>query len=250
MSRHINPDGREIQFSYDQYGQLTQVDDGAWPLTFEYDAAGNLLAEHQGWASSYFKHDAMGRLAHWQLPDGNNLAYHYLHGELSGIDLNGAELTRHQRVGGLEMRRSQGALTQQYEYDEQGRLTALRLQRGKQVARERRYGYDRTGNLLQINDSVQGEQHYRYDPLDRLLEVRGELTERFLHDPAGNQLSQKLCCQYFCEDCLVDATGRLAKKLWASRWRWAAGSGIVLRQLRYPVQLTRGYPESGAGWPV
>ncbi len=190
------PDGREIQFSYDQYGQLTQVDDGAWPLTFEYDAAGNLLAEHQGWASSYFKHDAMGRLAHWQLPDGNKLAYHYLHGELSGIDLNGAELTRHQMVGGLEMRRSQGALTQQYEYDEQGRLTVLRLQRGKQVARERRYGYDRTGNLLQINDSVQGEQHYRYDPLDRLLEVRGELTERFLHDPAGNLLSQTLGSQF------------------------------------------------------
>ncbi|WP_233267136.1 RHS repeat domain-containing protein [Aeromonas veronii] len=190
------PDGREIQFSYDQYGQLTQVDDGAWPLTFEYDTAGNLLAEHQGWASSYFKHDAMGRLAHWQLPDGNKLAYHYLHGELSGIDLNGAELTRHQMVGGLEMRRSQGALTQQYEYDEQGRLTALRLQRGKQVARERRYGYDRTGNLLQINDSVQGEQHYRYDPLDRLLEVRGELTERFLHDPAGNLLSQTLGGQF------------------------------------------------------
>ncbi|MDM5140240.1 DUF6531 domain-containing protein [Aeromonas bestiarum] len=184
------PDGREIQFSYDQYGQLTQVDDGAWPLTFEYDAAGNLLAEHQGWASSYFKHDAMGRLSHWQLPDGNKLAYHYLNGELSGIDLNGAELTRHQMVGGLEIRRSQGALTQQYEYDEQGRLTALRLQRGKQVARERRYGYDSAGNLLQVNDSEQGEQHYRYDPLDRLLEVRGELTERFLHDPAGNLLSQ------------------------------------------------------------
>ena len=145
------------------------------------------------------------------------------------------------------MRRSQGALTQQYEYDEQGRLIALRLQRGKQVARERRYGYDRTGNLLQINDSVQGEQHYRYDPLDRLLEVRGELTERFLHDPAGNQLSQKLGCQYFCEDCLVDATGRLAKKLWASRWRWAAGSGIVLRQWRYPVLLTRRGPGGGEG---
>jgi RHS repeat-associated protein len=72
----------------------------------------------------------------------------------------------------------------------------LRLQRGKQVARERRYGYDRTGNLLQINDSVQGEQHYRYDPLDRLLEVRGELTERFLHDPAGNLLSQTLGGQF------------------------------------------------------
>ncbi|WP_421195460.1 RHS repeat-associated core domain-containing protein [Aeromonas enteropelogenes] len=184
------PDGREIQFSYDQYGQLIRVDDGAWPLAFEYDAGGNLLAEHQGWASSYFKHDQMGRLASWQLPDGNQLAYHYQHGALSGVDLNGAELTRHQIVGGLEMHRSQGALTQQYEYDEQGRLTALRLQRGQQIARERRYGYDSTGNLLHINDSAQGELHYRYDPLDRLLEVRGELTERFLHDPAGNLLSQ------------------------------------------------------------
>lgn len=190
------PDGREIQFSYDQYGQLTQVDDGAWPLAFEYDTGGNLVAEHQGWASSYFKHDAMGQLVHWQLPDGNQLDYLYQHGTLSGIDLNGSELTRHQMVGGLEMRRSQGALTQQYEYDEQGRLTAMRVQRGKQVARERRYGYDSTGNLLQINDSVQGEQHYRYDPLDRLLEVRGELTERFLHDPAGNLLSQTLGGQF------------------------------------------------------
>ncbi|BEE18317.1 hypothetical protein VAWG006_25700 [Aeromonas enteropelogenes] len=49
------------------------------------------------------------------------------------------------------MHRSQGALTQQYEYDEQGGLTALRLQRGQQIARERRYGYDSTGNLLHIN---------------------------------------------------------------------------------------------------
>ncbi|WP_252413553.1 RHS repeat domain-containing protein, partial [Aeromonas veronii] len=36
----------------------------------------------------------------------------------------------------------------------------------------------------------------RYDPLDRLLEVRGELTERFLHDPAGNLLSQTLGGQF------------------------------------------------------
>ncbi|MFM5554111.1 RHS repeat domain-containing protein [Aeromonas veronii] len=47
-----------------------------------------------------------------------------------------------------------------------------------------------------MNDSEQGEQHYRYDPLDRLLEVRGELTERFLHDPAGNLLSQTLGGQF------------------------------------------------------
>ncbi len=190
------PDGREIAFEYDGHGQLIRVDDGAWPLAFDYDGAGHLVAEHQGWASSHFRYDAMGRLSHWQLPDGNRLGYHYQHGALGGIDLNGAELTRHQVVGGLELRRQQGALTQQYEYDEQGRLSALRLQRGKQVARERRYGYDRTGNLLRIDDSVQGEQHYRYDPLDRLLEVRGELTERFLHDPAGNLLGERSCGQF------------------------------------------------------
>ena len=190
------PDGREIGFLYDQYGQLTQVDDHVWPLAFEYDITGNLVAEHQGWASSYFQHDAMGRLVGWRLPDGNQLAYHYQHGDLSGIDLNGAELTRHQRVCGLEMRRRQGALTQQYEYDEQGRLMSLHLQQGKRLARERRYGYDSTGNLLHIHDSEHGEQHYRYDPLDRLLEVRGELTERFLHDPAGNLLSQTLGGQF------------------------------------------------------
>ena len=190
------PDSREIQFSYDRHGQLTQVDDGVWPLAFEYDRGGNLVAEHQGWASSYFKHDAMGQLAQWRLPDGNRLDYHYQNGALSGVDLNGNELTRHQMLAGLEMRRSQGALAQQYEYDEQGRLTALRLQRGQRTARERRYGYDQTGNLQRIDDSAQGKSIYRYDPLDRLLEVRGELTERFMHDPAGNLLGQTQGAQF------------------------------------------------------
>ncbi|PJG57860.1 RHS repeat domain-containing protein, partial [Aeromonas cavernicola] len=69
------PDGQQIAYRYDGHGQLTEVDDGQWPLHFEYDRAGQLIAEHQGWASSYFGYNALGQLAHWQLPDGNQLAY-------------------------------------------------------------------------------------------------------------------------------------------------------------------------------
>ena len=190
LTSKVLPDGQEISFHYDAHGQLTSVEDGHWPLAFSYDKAGRLTAEHQGWASSYFKHDALGQLSQWRLPDGNRLDYQHHNGTLTGIDLNGSELTRHQIVAGLELRRNQGALSQQYEYDEQGRLTALRLQAGQQITHQRQYGYDRSGNLLHIRDSQQGESRYHYDPLDRLLEVRGDLSERFLHDPAGNLLSQ------------------------------------------------------------
>lgn len=55
---------------------------------------------------------------------------------------------------------------------------------------QRRYAYDANGNLAGIDDSRNGKRSYHYDPLDRLINVRGSTPESFAHDPAGNLLGQ------------------------------------------------------------
>jgi len=84
-----------------------------------------------------------------------------------------------------------------YQYDEQGRLQDHAVSQlnahgdidGQPLYR-RNYRYDANGNLSLLSDSRKGHKSYAYDPLDRLTDVRGTLTEHFIHDPAGNLLDQ------------------------------------------------------------
>ncbi|WP_178082610.1 RHS repeat-associated core domain-containing protein, partial [Pseudomonas sp. FW126-L8] len=95
---------------------------------------------------------------------------------------------------GREQQRQQGLLLSQYQYDEQGRLQAHSVSQQRQGQHQnlyrRAYAYDTNGNLAGIDDSRKGNLRYHYDPLDRLVNVRGATPESFTHDPAGNLLGQ------------------------------------------------------------
>ncbi|MGE8097436.1 RHS repeat-associated core domain-containing protein [Pseudomonas fluorescens] len=184
-------DGEEIHYSYDALGRLVNVDDGHWPLAYEYDLQDRLITEHQGWGTLRYEYDTLGQLSHCRLPDGSKLDYrHQAGGRLSSIDLNGARLTTHQFSAGREQQRQQGLLLSQYQYDEQGRLQAHSVSQQDRNLFQRRYAYDANGNLAGIDDSRKGNRSYHYDPLDRLINVRGSTPESFAHDPAGNLLGQ------------------------------------------------------------
>ncbi|MDI2590369.1 DUF6531 domain-containing protein [Pseudomonas sp. 681] len=183
------PDGEEIHYSYDALGRLVNVDDGHWPLAYEYDLQDRLITEHQGWGTTRYEYDKLGQLSHCRLPDGSKLDYrHQSGGRLSSIDLNGSRLTTHQFSAGREQQRQQGLLLSQYQYDEQGRLQAHSVGQQDRNLFQRRYAYDANGNLAGIDDSRKGNRSYHYDPLDRLINVRGAIPESFAHDPAGNLL--------------------------------------------------------------
>lgn len=184
-------DGEEIHYSYDALGRLVNVDDGHWPLAYEYDLQDRLITEHQGWGTTRYEYDQLGQLSHCRLPDGSKLDYrHQSGGRLSSIDLNGSRLTTHQFSAGREQQRQQGLLLSQYQYDEQGRLQAHTVGQQDRNLFQRRYAYDANGNLAGIDDSRKGNRSYHYDPLDRLIKVRGTTAESFAHDPAGNLLGQ------------------------------------------------------------
>ncbi|KAB0503562.1 RHS repeat-associated core domain-containing protein [Pseudomonas lini] len=184
-------DGEEIHYSYDALGRLVNVDDGHWPLAYEYDPQDRLITEHQGWGTTRYEYDKLGQLSHCRLPDGSKLDYrHQSGGRLGSIDLNGSRLTTHQFSAGREQQRQQGLLLSQYQYDEQGRLQAHTVGQQDRNLFQRRYAYDANGNLAGIDDSRKGNRSYHYDPLDRLINVRGTTPESFAHDPAGNLLGQ------------------------------------------------------------
>ncbi|MFO6422200.1 hypothetical protein [Motilimonas sp. KMU-193] len=99
-------------------------------------------------------------------------------------------LTQHLFHHGQEIKRSQGALTSEYQYDEQGRLTQhAQLQQQSQhkfhqgtrasVKQQRQYQYYVAGNLTQVTDSLKGDRQYHYDPLARLSHVHGNIDEHF-----------------------------------------------------------------------
>ncbi|SJL84291.1 RHS Repeat protein [Vibrio palustris] len=75
-------DGREFRYEYDARGQLTQVDDGHWPLVYRYNVLGQLQEEHQGWASQGYAYDAMGQLTSMTLPDGQAVDYQFSKGRV------------------------------------------------------------------------------------------------------------------------------------------------------------------------
>ncbi|MDR9754992.1 RHS repeat-associated core domain-containing protein [Pseudomonas sp. SZMC_28357] len=184
-------DGGQTHYSYDALGRLVNVDDGQWPLAYEYDLQDRLITEHQGWGTLRYQYDNLGQLKHCRLPDGSRLDYHHLQGgRLSGIDLNGSRLTTHQFCVGREVQRRQGLLLSQYQYDDQGRLHAHSVSQQDRLLIQRRYAYNANGNLAGIDDSRNGRRSYHYDPLDRLISVRGSTPETFAHDPAGNLLGQ------------------------------------------------------------
>ncbi|WP_185752808.1 RHS repeat-associated core domain-containing protein [Pseudomonas fluorescens] len=184
-------DGEEIHYSYDAFGRLVNVNDGHWPLAYEYDLQDRLITEHQGWGTLRYEYDSVGQLKHCRLPDGSKLDYHHQPGgQLSSIDLNGSRLTSHQFNAGRERQRQQGLLLSQYQYDEQGRLQAHSVSQRDRHLFQRRYAYDANGNLAGIDDSRKGHRSFHYDPLDRLISVRGSTPESFAHDPAGNLLGQ------------------------------------------------------------
>ncbi|WP_232471942.1 RHS repeat-associated core domain-containing protein [Vibrio gazogenes] len=186
-------DGSSIDYRYDEYGNLTEVDDGERPLVWRYDLMGRVTEEHQDWASNYFSYDALGQVESWQLPDANVLKYQRGRGGvLKQIDLNDSVLTQHLYQNGLEKERHQGAVISSFAHDEQGRLTYQQRSLSRQVTRKRDYNYDARGNLTHISDSKDGDIHFEYDPLSRLKAVRGNIEERFVHDVTGNVLSQIL----------------------------------------------------------
>ncbi len=189
------------RFAYDRNGRMTEAVNGDARLQWFYDAAGNLTREHHHYLAN-------GRTAVWQhrydelnqriatvRPDGHVTQWlTYGSGHVHGLLVDGEDVLGFERddLHREVLREQRNGLSQRLRYDEGGRLREQAISQTRPGAVEafeqrRSYRYDRTGQLVGVGDSRQGNFSFRYDPVGRLVEASSRLgREVFAFDPAGN----------------------------------------------------------------
>ena len=182
-------DGELSLFSYDPLGRLQQATNNHAELKFHYNALSQLVEEQQNGQRLQHQYDAIGQKIQTVLPNGDRIDYQYNDlGLFTQVAFNDQTVTAVQRnARGQETQRTTGQISSQKDYDPMGRL--IRQQAVKQDQNpliDRRYSYDKAGNLKQIDDLKRGTTRFHYDALDRLKAVEGLTPERFAFDPAGN----------------------------------------------------------------
>jgi YD repeat-containing protein len=202
-------------WQYDLLGQVLQE-------TAEHALQGQLHA-----STLQHQYDALGNRTATQLPDGRTLQHlYYGSGHLHQINLDGAVLADIERDDlHREVLRTQGRLVSRYAYDTVGRRVATwvrpamlrvgydvgndqsagvawnprsvewsrRLQHGSpEDTLLKRYGYDKNGELTNVEHSQQGQTRYQYDQAGRItrtLTNQPNRSEQFHYDLAGNRIS-------------------------------------------------------------
>ncbi|AHG19542.1 hypothetical protein Z042_07915 [Chania multitudinisentens RB-25] len=192
LSENQKPDYQTLSFLFDAFGQLTEEHNHHGQYRYEYDELGNLL-------KTAFPDKS--ELRHFYYGSGHLLQSEFTHGSQQYLL---AEYTRdnlHREIG-----RTQGALTEQTEYDALGRVTA-KLSRASttnhlfraKVARH--YRYDRQSQLQTMKLTLgQGDGFfdygetqtvdYHYDEAGQILARYTNMEpETFRYDAAGNLLN-------------------------------------------------------------
>ena len=198
------------RFEYDPItGNLIKARNQHSSVELAYDELDRLIGEttvHNGQSATVgYRYDPLGNRIRTILPDGRHIDYlYYGSGHLHQISLNGEVISDIERDKlHRETQRTQGSISSLYDYDPMGRLKSQRTvwsgtptPRGKQNplaggAVNRRYAYDKAGNLIQSADQRSGVLNYVYDKIGRIQEARNSQTgrsETFAFDPAHNIL--------------------------------------------------------------
>ena len=198
------------RFEYDPItGNLTKARNHHSSVELAYDELDRLIGEttvHNGQSATVgYQYDPLGNRIRTILPDGRPIDYlYYGSGHLHQISLDGEVITDIERDKlHREIQRTQGSISSLYDYDPMGRLKSQRTVRngtqtlhGKQNPLaggvvNRRYAYDKAGNLIQSADQRSGVLNYVYDKIGRIQEARNSQTgrsETFAFDPAHNIL--------------------------------------------------------------
>ena len=202
------------RFEYDPItGNLTKARNHHSSVELAYDELDRLIGEttvHNGQSATVgYRYDPLGNRIRTILPDGRHIDYlYYGSGHLHQISLDGEVVSDIERDKlHREIQRTQGSISSLYDYDPMGRLKSQRtIQNGTQTlhgkqnplaggAVNRRYAYDKAGNLIQSADQRSGVLNYVYDKIGRIQEARNSQTgrsETFAFDPAHNILSDKI----------------------------------------------------------
>ena len=168
------PDGKQVNYRYDDLLRLSQVDDGIWEINYQYDDFSRLTSKQFGdSAKTEYSYNPLGQLEmlnHFG-KDGLVDSYQYQY-DLLG---NKTQIAK-QRQG---MEADSGLFN--YAYDPLNRLTSV----VKDGSKLRSYGYDNFGNRTKKVGNG-NQTRYTYNSLNQLISSTDGMS--YDYDKRGNQI--------------------------------------------------------------
>ncbi|MFI9358585.1 DUF6531 domain-containing protein [Streptomyces lydicus] len=185
-------DGCLTDYSYDPLGRLLHATSPHAALRLQRDSLGRITAETLNDRTVQSTYDAAGQRTSRTTPTAVTSHYtHDLAGRPQTLTTCGHTIAfTHDRVG-REKQRSFGQwLTLDHHWDAQGRLARQTVSANDQhLVQQRSYTYNAAGNLLGIDDLLNGARRYTLDPAGRVTGVQGHnWSEEYAYDDFGNQI--------------------------------------------------------------
>ncbi|GGS24987.1 hypothetical protein GCM10010252_75110 [Streptomyces aureoverticillatus] len=185
-------EGRVTTFAYDLTDQLTQAtgpDDTS--LVLLRDRFGRLRSESVNGRKVTYAYDDLGRRTGRTTPSGATSTWTYdAAGRRAQLTASGRTVDFTYDAAGRELARHVGeSVTFSHAFDDLGRLTAQSVTTADDLSiQHRAYAYRADGNLIGIDDQLNGARRFDLDAAGRVTAVHAaNWTETYAYDEAGNQ---------------------------------------------------------------
>ncbi|GGX10636.1 putative T7SS-secreted protein [Streptomyces noursei] len=183
--------GLVTTYAHDPAGNLQQAANPDATVTYTRDTLGRVLTETVNARTMTFTYDILGRRTSRTTPTGHHTTYTYdAAGNRTALTASGQTLNfEHDAVGREITRRIGEALTLTSVWDPTGRLQGQTLAGAHARTLQRRnYVYCPSGNLVGIDDHLNGPRTFDLDAAGRVTGVNArDWTETYAYDQAGNQ---------------------------------------------------------------
>ncbi|MFJ9617976.1 RHS repeat-associated core domain-containing protein [Streptomyces noursei] len=185
------PEGRTC-FTYDVSGRLLQCSGPDATVALERDALGRVLSETVNGRVLRHTYDALGRRTHRRTPTGAESTQVYdSAGNRAKLVAFGHAIDFTHDVTGREVLRSLGEdVALAHTWDAVGNLTDQSLTAAGHAVQRRTFAYRADGNLVGIDDQLNGARGFELDVDGRVTAVHAHnWAEAYAYDAAGNQTS-------------------------------------------------------------
>ncbi|MFE2882549.1 putative T7SS-secreted protein [Streptomyces sp. NPDC059272] len=186
-----NAAGQVTTYAYDMTDGLAQATGPDTTLTILRDRHGRVRSETVDGRELAFTYDEFGRRTGRTTPTGGTTTWSYdATGRRTGMTASGRAIDFTYDDVGRELARQVGeTLTLSHTFDTAGRLTtqSVRGSTGRSL-QHRAYTYRADGNLTAIDDQLSGVRRFDLDAAGRVTAVHAaNWTETYAYDDAGNQ---------------------------------------------------------------
>ncbi|MER5510246.1 putative T7SS-secreted protein [Streptomyces sp. NPDC002766] len=183
--------GAVTTYAYDTAGGLARAANPDAVLELRRDATGRLMSETVDGRTLTHTYDGLGRRTSRTTPTGATSTWTYdAAGNRTALTTAGHTLAFTHDAAGRELTRHMGELaTLENTFDPLGRLTKQELTGpADRRLQHRVYSYRADGNLIGVDDDLNGSRRFALDAAGRVTAVRAAgWTESYAYDVAGNQ---------------------------------------------------------------